>query len=315
MPLDGVVRRQELVYQHREAVPRILIDSGVIIPAALRAHHVLLPYRPPLAWHPLLSFLAARAIPGVEVVTGDTYRRTIEVAGQRGHIEVSREPSRHALALRAWLPEPRLLPTVVEKVSHIFDLAADPRVIAAHLGVDEVLAPRVRRLPGLRVPGAWDGFELGVRAILGQQVTVKGASTLAGRLVTMCGRPVASASAGLSHLFPRPADLAAADLSTLGVPRQRRVSLQTLATALADGRLSFSGQSVEAALDALPGVGAWTVQYVLMRACGDPDAFPASDLWLRRSSGASSTSALIARAEAWRPFRAYAAMYLWQAGA
>ena len=276
---------------------------------------MLLPYRPPLAWHPLLSFLAARAIPGVEVVTGDTYRRTIEVAGQSGHIEVSREPSRHALAMRAWLPDSRLLPTVVEKVSHIFDLAADPRVIAAHLGVDEVLATRVRRLPGLRVPGAWDGFELGVRAILGQQVTVKGASTLAGRLVTMCGHPVASPSAGLSHLFPRPADLAAADLSTLGVPRQRRVSLQTLATAIADGRLSFTGHGVEAALDALPGVGAWTVQYVLMRACGDPDAFPASDLWLRRSSGASSTSALIARAEAWRPFRAYAAMYLWQAGA
>jgi AraC family transcriptional regulator, regulatory protein of adaptative response / DNA-3-methyladenine glycosylase II len=314
MPFDDVVRRQKLVYQHREAVHRILVDSGVITPAAPRAHHVLLPYRPPLAWHPLLTFLSARAIPGVELVTGNTYRRSIEVGGQCGRIEVSREPRRHALALRAWLPDPRLLPTVVERVSHIFDLAADPRVIAAHLGVDDVLATRVRRLPGLRVPGAWDGFELGVRAILGQQVTVKGASTLAGRIVTTCGRPVASASAGLSHLFPRPGDLAVADLSTLGVPVQRRVSLQTFASALADGRLSFTEHGVEAALDALPGIGAWTVQYVLMRACGDPDAFPASDLWLRRSSGASSTSALIARAEAWRPFRAYAAMYLWQSG-
>jgi AraC family transcriptional regulator of adaptative response / DNA-3-methyladenine glycosylase II len=273
---------------------------------------VRLPYRPPFAWDPLLAFLSARAIPGVEAVSDGVYRRTIEAGGQCGRIEVGREPRRHALTLRAWLQDPGLLPEVVERVSRVFDLAAEPRVIAEHLASDAVLAARVRRRPGLRVPGAWDGFELGVRAILGQQVTVKGASTLAGRLVTVCGRPAAPASAGLTHLFPLPGDLAVADLSALGVPAQRRLSLQTFATALADGRLSFTAQGMEAALDALPGIGAWTVQYVLMRACGDPDAFPASDLWLRRSAGASSTSALIARAEAWRPFRAYAAMYLWQ---
>jgi AraC family transcriptional regulator of adaptative response / DNA-3-methyladenine glycosylase II len=248
-------------------------------------------------------------------VIDGTYLRTIEIDGQGGHIEVRHDPAHRALELRAWLPDSRLLPGVAERVTRLFDLSAEPRVIAAHLGVDGVLAARVRRLPGLRVPGAWDGFELGIRAILGQQVTVKGASTLAGRLVTICGRPIAAASAGLSHLFPRPGDLAAADLSTFGVPVKRRLSLQAFAAALAEGQLSFGEEGVEATLGALPGIGAWTVQYVLMRACGDPDAFPASDLWLRRSAGTSSTSALLARAEAWRPFRAYAAMYLWQAGA
>jgi AraC family transcriptional regulator of adaptative response / DNA-3-methyladenine glycosylase II len=276
------------------------------------AYTVWLPYRPPLAWAPLLGFLSARAIPGVEAVSDGTYRRTIEVDGQGGHIEVRHDPARRALRLRAWLPDRRLLPDVAERVSRVFDLSAEPRIIANHLGADDVLAARVRRLPGLRVPGAWDGFELGIRAILGQQVTVKGASTLAGRLVTMCGRAIPADGAGLSHLFPRPGDLAAADLSTLGVPVKRRLSLQTFAAVLAEGHICFTEDGVEAALDALPGIGAWTVQYVLMRACGDPDAFPASDLWLRRSAGASSTSALIARAEAWRPFRAYAAMYLWQ---
>ena len=280
-----------------------------------RAHLVLLPYRPPLAWRPLLAFLSARAIPGVEIVTGQTYRRTIRIDDHLGHVEVAREPRRHALALRAWLHDPRLLPEVVERVSGIFDLAADPRVIAGHLGLDAVLAARVRRLPGLRVPGAWEGFELGIRAILGQQVTVKGASTLAGRLVSLCGRALESADGGLTHVFPRPADVAAADLSRLGVPARRQACLRAFATALAEGSVSFSQHGLESALDDLPGIGDWTVQYMLMRVCRDPDAFPASDLWLRRSAGAPSVASLIDRAEAWRPWRAYAAMYLWQGGA
>lgn len=294
---------------------RILVDYRVKAPPVLVAHDVRLPYRPPLAWHPLLAFLSARAIPGVEVVTGETYRRTITIGGQLGHIEVAHQPRRHALALRAWLPESRLLPEVVERVAGIFDLSADPRVIAAHLGADEVLAARVRRLPGLRVPGAWDGFELGIRAILGQQVTVKGASTLAGRLVSLCGRRLTLGDGGLTHVFPLPSDLAVADLTRLGVPTKRQASLRAFATALAEGAVSFSQHGLESALDALPGIGDWTVQYVLMRVCRDPDAFPASDLWLRRSAGASSVATLMARAEAWRPWRAYAAMYLWQGGA
>jgi AraC family transcriptional regulator of adaptative response / DNA-3-methyladenine glycosylase II len=279
-----------------------------------RAHVRSLPYRPPLAWTTLLAFLGARAIPGVEAVDDEAYLRVIDVDGQVGHIEVRHEPERHALELRAWLPDGRRVPQVAERVERLFDLGADPHAIAAHFRADEVLGPRVRRLPGLRVPGAWDGFELGVRAILGQQVTVKGASTLAGRLVSLCGRAIEPRSAGLTHVFPRPADLVAADLSRLGIPARRRQCLQAFAAALASGQLSLMRHDAEASLAALPGFGDWTVQYVLMRACGEPDAFPASDLWLMRAAGASRVAALLGRAEAWRPWRAYAAMYLWQSG-
>ena len=279
-----------------------------------RAHVRLLPYRPPLAWTALLAFLGARAIPGVEAVDDEAYRRVVDVDGRAGHIEVRHRPERHALEMRAWLPDARRFPQVAERVERLFDLAADPEVIAGHFRADEVLGPRVRRLPGLRVPRAWDGFELGVRAVLGQQVTVKGASTLAGRLVALCGRAIEPRSAGLTHVFPRPADLVAADLSRLGVPTRRRECLQAFAAALASGRLSLTRHDARASLAALPGFGDWTVQYVLMRACGEPDAFPASDLWLRRSAGASSVAVLLDRADAWRPWRAYAAMYLWQSG-
>lgn len=279
---------------------------------AQRAHALLLPYRAPFAWTPLLAFLAARAIPGVEAVDDEAYSRVIELDGQAGHIEVRHRPERHALELCAWLPEARVLARVVERVERLFDLAADPGVITAHLGVDSLMASRVRRLPGLRVPGAWDGFELGVRAVLGQQVTVKGASTLAGRLVSLCGRAIEPRRTGLTHVFPRPAEVASADLSSLGVPGRRRQSLQAFARALATGDLSMMRHDADVALRALPGFGDWTVQYILMRACGEPDAFPASDLWLRRAAGAGSVSVLLDRAEAWRPWRAYAAMYLWQ---
>lgn len=277
-------------------------------------HLRVLRYRPPFAWQPLLSFLAARAIPGVESVTGESYRRTIEVDGQPGSIEVRHEADRDAVTLRAWLPDRDALPLVVERVRRVFDLDADPAAVGDQFAADPILAPRVRRLPGLRVPGAWDPFELGIRAILGQQVTVKGASTLAGRLVSSYGRALTSTDPGLTHLFPSAADLASADFSTLGVPSTRRATLLALARAVTDGSVSFTSGDLATALVRLPGIGDWTAQYVLMRACGDRDAFPASDLWLRRSAGASTTRALVQRADSWRPFRAYAAMYLWQGG-
>lgn len=281
-------------------------------PPDRHTHLRVLRYRPPFAWPPLLAFLAARAIPGVESVTEESYRRTIEIGGRPGSIEVRHEADRDAVALRAWLPDRDALPQVVDRVRQVFDLDADPAAIGAHFAADPVLAPRARRLPGLRVPGAWDPFELGVRAILGQQVTVKGASTLAGRLVSSYGSALPSAPPGLTHLFPSAAELASADLSTLGVPSMRRASLLALARAVADGSVSFTRADLAATLVTLPGIGDWTAQYVLMRACGDRDAFPASDLWLRRSAGAATTRALVQRAETWRPYRAYAAMYLWQ---
>lgn len=280
-----------------------------------RPHARLLPYRPPFAWPQLLAFLAARAIPGVESVNGEVYARTFDIDGRHGCLEVRHEPQRRALSLRAWIPDARDNESwgqVVERTRRLFDLDADPRAVAAHLAADPELTPRVRRLPGLRVPGAWDPFELGIRAILGQQVTVKGASTLAGRLVSSCGCPVTALEPRLTHVFPRPADLASADLSSLGMPARRRATLHAFARAVADDTVCFSRPDLDTALGALPGVGDWTVQYVLMRACGHPDAFPASDLWLRRAAGVISASALVARAERWRPWRAYAAMYLWQ---
>jgi AraC family transcriptional regulator of adaptative response / DNA-3-methyladenine glycosylase II len=274
----------------------------------------VLRYRPPFAWQSLLSFLAARAIPGVEWVTGGSYERTIEIDGRPGSLEVRHEADRNAVILRTWLPDAAALPQVVNRVRRVFDLDGDPVVIGDHFARDPLLGPRVQREPGLRVPGAWDPFELGIRAVLGQQVTVKGASTLAGRLVSLYGRALPPTRPGLTHLFPSAADLAGADFSSLGVPSMRRATLRALAGAVADGSVSFTSPDLAAALVSLPGIGDWTAQYVLMRACGDRDAFPASDLWLRRSAGVSSTRALLQRAASWRPFRAYAAMYLWQGG-
>jgi AraC family transcriptional regulator of adaptative response / DNA-3-methyladenine glycosylase II len=270
-------------------------------------------YQPPYAWTPLVRFLAARAIPGVETVVEDRYRRVFEVDGTWGWLEVRHRPERRQIDLAVWLPNGCGVPDGVgDRISRVFDVDAEPDVIAAHFVADPVIGPRVRGWPGLRVPGAWDLFELGIRAILGQQVTVKGASTLAGRLVAICGRAVPIGHAGLSHVFPRAEDVAVADLSTLGVPARRRDSIRTFAEACASGEVSAGRHDLDEALGRLPGFGDWTVQYVMMRACSDPDAFPASDLWLRRSAGAASVKTLAALADAWRPFRAYAAMYLWQ---
>ena len=270
-------------------------------------------YRPPYAWTELVRFLAARAIPGVECVSDESYGRTLDIDGSPGWLEARHRPEHCRIDVNLWLPRGVGLPEgALERIERIFDVSADPTVIAAHFAADPLLGPRMRHLPGLRVPGAWDLFELGVRAILGQQVTVKGASTLAGRLVYLCGRAIATDHTRLSHVFPRAADVAAADLSALGVPARRRESLRAFAAACASGAVSAEHPTLAETLLALPGFGDWTVQYVLMRACGDPDAFPASDLWLRRGAGAANVRALVARADAWRPFRAYAAMYLWQ---
>jgi 3-methyladenine DNA glycosylase/8-oxoguanine DNA glycosylase len=197
----------------------------------------------------------------------------------------------------------------------MFDLAADPDQYARQFKRDPLLRARVRSNPGLRVPGCWDGFELAVRAILGQQVTVRGATTLAGRLIREFGTPVASVQ-GLTHVFPAPEKLADADLSRIGLPRARAHSLRSLAQAVCDGQISFSGiVNVEEFIKRfceLPGIGDWTAQYVAMRALGEPDAFPSGDLGLLHATGIDSPRKLEARTEAWRPWRAYAAMYLWQ---
>ncbi len=280
-----------------------------------------LPFRPPFDWAGVIAYLGPRAIPGIEAVDHGRYRRTIALDGHAGRIEVRPVSGETELELRVDVPDPRTLFRIVERVRRLFDLGADPREIVAHLGRDRGLAPLLDSRPGLRLPGAWDGFELAVRAILGQQVTVKGASTLAGRLARAFGAPMPGAGAdGPAVLFPTPRALAAADPAEIGLPGKRAAAIRALAAAVSRGEVVFDAgrgpAALERALTRLPGIGGWTAQYVAMRALNEPDAFPATDLGLLRAAErhglAASPSELVARAEAWRPWRAYAAMALWQ---
>jgi AraC family transcriptional regulator, regulatory protein of adaptative response / DNA-3-methyladenine glycosylase II len=286
---------------------------------------IRLSYRPPYDWDAMLSFLGQRAIPGVETISGTTYRRTIAIGGHFGVIGVApADKNRVDVSLR--FPDMAALPQIIARVRRVFDLAADPDTIGAHLALDPVLAPLVRLRPGLRVPGAWDGFELAVRAIFGQQITVPAATRLLGRLVEVHGTPLpamAGDGEGLSHLFPSPARLAKADLATLGMPNARAMAVTSLAQAIAADPMIFSrSASLEqtiAKLRSLPGIGEWTAQYIAMRELREPDAFPAADIGLMRAMASAdgrrpSPSELLARAESWRPWRAYAALHLWAAG-
>ncbi|MGI8569843.1 MAG: AlkA N-terminal domain-containing protein [Methylocella sp.] len=283
---------------------------------------ILLRYRPPYDWHAMLSYLQARAIPGIEEVSNNCYARTIEINGARGTVAVLTADGN---ALRATVRFPKLsaLPTIIARLRRAFDLAADPDVIGAHLAEDRALAPLIAARPGLRVPGAWNGFELAVRAVLGQQITVKAAIDLAGKLVAAYGEPLAASDTGNSRLtctFPRPERLAGVDLSTLGMPRTRAAALSSLAAAVvADPEIFGARRNLEEAivkLRNLTGIGEWTAQYIAMRELREPDAFPAADIGLIRAMADEdgkrpSPSELLARAERWRPWRAYAAQHLW----
>ena len=279
-----------------------------------------LAYRPPFDWESIAGYFALRATPGVEAVDDNGYCRTISLDGQSGRIRIRPVPGESALLLSVVFPDSRVLFQIVERVRRMFDLTADPEDIAGHLFRDAALAGVVSAHPGLRLPGAWDGFELAVRAILGQQVTVKGASTLAGRLAAAFGDRLPTAD-GPAILFPTPAALAEADVARIGLPKARARTIRALAEAVASGDVVFDGASdpatLERRLTALPGIGSWTAQYVAMRALNEPDAFPAADLGLIRSAVAlgiaTDAKDLARRAEAWRPWRAYAAQYLWRA--
>jgi AraC family transcriptional regulator, regulatory protein of adaptative response / DNA-3-methyladenine glycosylase II len=285
-----------------------------------------LSYVPPYDWEAMIAFLRGRAIAGVEVVEADRYRRTIGIEGAQGTIEVLPFAGRAALSVTIRFPTVRALPTIVARVRRVFDLGADVVAINAQLAADFHLAPLVAARPGLRVPGAWDGFELAVRAVLGQQITVAAARKLAGKLVAFFGEPVREAvgeGSGLTHVFPPPQRLATASLAMLGMPRARAMTLAALATsAAADPRLFEREHDLAGAiarLRALPGIGEWTAQYIAMRALREPDAFPASDLGLLRAMASPdgtrpTTASLLERAETWRPWRAYAAQHLWTAG-
>jgi AraC family transcriptional regulator of adaptative response / DNA-3-methyladenine glycosylase II len=275
-------------------------------------------YRPPFDWNRILAYLGGRAIPGIEKVEEDTYRRTYRLGDRTGTIEVTHQPDRHALSVRIDGVGPLPVRQIVARVRRLFDLDADPAAISASLGSDPIIGPRLARARGIRVPGTFDPFELAIRAVLGQQVSVKGATTLAGRVVQRCATPSAVAWNGLTHFFPTPEALARADLSGLGLTSGRALALKSLSAACAssDGPLK-PGSSLEdsvARLVTLPGIGEWTAHYVALRALGEPDAFPAADLGLRKAAGAGvviAPQALKRMAEAWRPWRGYAALLLW----
>ncbi len=282
----------------------------------LRNHYLFrLHFRPPYHWKAMLAFLAARATPGVEIVEHESYRRTISMNGHEGHFEVSLDEGRDALLARIEFGDPRSLIFIVERIRAMFDLNADWAAIVQSLKSDPVLRKRVKADPGLRVPGCWNGFELATRAILGQQITVKGATAMAGRMASNFGKRIFVAG-GLTHLFPSPEALADARLGDIGLTGARAETIRALARAVCDGKIIFESVGNSAALlnrlCEIPGIGKWTAQYVAMRALGEPDAFPSSDLGLLRAMSLSSFRELEQRAEAWRPWRAYAAMYLWR---
>lgn len=275
-------------------------------------------YRPPYDWNAMHDFLAKRAVPGVEYCSAQAYARTVSVGGKSGWFEVRPVAGADALELAVHGLGPECLFTVVSRVRQMFDLSADPADVRGVLKRDPRLAPLLKRRPGLRVTGAWDPFEIAVRAVLGQQVSVAAARTLAARIVAAHGEPLTQAAAGLSHLFPTAVAIAKADLSKIGVTRARAAALNALGDAVHSGRVAFDSppEELRAALTKLPGIGNWTAEYIAMRGLADPDAFPAEDLVLRRIDGRAkplSVKELLHQAEAWRPWRAYAVLHLWRA--
>ena len=279
-------------------------------------------YRPPYDFEAMLDFLRGRALPGVELVDHQAYARVTGPAASPGWLRVSAwQDGEHALKLELrGVPSAQLL-AIVNRLRRMFDLDADPQAIAAALSRDARLRPLLKKRPGLRLPSGWDGFEIAVRAIIGQQVSVAAARTFTTRLAQAFGEALpADFAEGLSHLFPTPEALADADLSPIGLTRTRADTVRAVARAVLAGAVDFRS---ERTLDdfiarwvALPGIGPWTASYIAMRALGHPDAFPADDLVLQKAVPTDSTRmtarALTARAEAWRPWRAYAVMHVWK---
>lgn len=285
----------------RRRADRLVADGGLVL---------RLPFQPPFDWAATVSYLAARAIAGVEVVDGGVYRRTIGVDGHPGVLELSLgDGDEDHLLLTAHLPRYEGLIHVVQRARDLANL--DHPVAEALASLGALASAR----PGLRPVGAWDPFEVGVRAIVGQQVSVAGATTMIGRLVERHGTPVRGlAELGLSHVFPSAEDLREADLSGIGLTTARQAAIRSFAAAVADGSLpldrSLPLERFVAEVAALPGLGPWTAQYLALR-LGEPDAFPAGDLGLRRGAGVATAAELAALAESWRPHRATAAVHLW----
>ncbi|HYC38769.1 MAG TPA: DNA-3-methyladenine glycosylase 2 [Usitatibacter sp.] len=274
-------------------------------------------YRPPYDWDAMLAFLARRAIPRVEAVEGRTYLRTLRIVRDgrevSGVISVAPATRRPALRVSVSASLAGALPATLARVKHLFDLAGHPDDVCATLG--ELASAH----PGLRLPGAADGFEIAVRAVLGQQITVRAAATLAGRFVAELGTPIETSHAALDRLFPLPAQVAALDpsrIAGLGIIASRARAIVALAREVADGRLALDPTApVDATLEALesiPGVGRWTAQYIAMRALAWPDAFPNPDVAVMKAMDIRSAPQALREAERWRPWRSYAVLHLWK---
>jgi AraC family transcriptional regulator of adaptative response / DNA-3-methyladenine glycosylase II len=288
---------------------------------------VRLRYRPPYDWPTMLDYLRQRALAGIERVDQMSYRRTVLHEGKLGSVEIAHVPEANSLAATVRFPCVRALPAIVARVRRVFDLGADVAAIGAHLSADPLLGPMIAARPGLRAPGGWDGFELAARAVLGQQVTIQAARKLARELAQLCGSVVLASDSGDAELtlaFPSAAQVAAADLGALRMPGARKRALLAVAAAACQNPLLFQPlDTIEGTVQrlcAIPGIGDWTAHYIALRAVREPDAFPASDVGLLRGARSAdgvrpTPAALRARAENWRPFRAYAAQHLWAADA
>ncbi len=304
-------------------------------PSALRREHAVavqehageqitlrLDYRPPFDWDALLSFFRARAIPGVEWVTNDAYQRAVTLGGHTGFISVRQDGKQHALRACVSLSLAPVLTRVVARLRALFDLDAQPTVISEHLRQDPLLAACLAQRPGLRLPGAFDGFEAAIRGIVGQQISVAAATTLLGRLVRRFGKPASAQlsdeSAGLGFLFPSSEQLSRGsvdDIAKLGMPGARARTILGLSRAVAEGRIKLTPETppeeLIARLIELPGIGPWTAHYIALRALSYPNAFPAADLGVRKVLGVSSVKAAEARALAFEPWRGYAVLHCW----
>jgi AraC family transcriptional regulator of adaptative response / DNA-3-methyladenine glycosylase II len=314
----GSVRRFNALFRARYRLnPSRFRRAGE--PAAVETPlRLTLAYRPPLAWAELLRFLAGRALAGIERIAGGAYLRTVAVGPHRGWLKVEPGGSSNALAVEFSAELAPALATLLPRLRHLFDLNARPDPIDSHLGGDPRIGPLVRQCPGLRVPGAFAGFDIGWRAIVGQRISVRAATTVAGRLAAAFGEPIATPDPQLSRLAPTPERVAEAsvpDLMAFGLARERALAIRTLAQAVAERRLRLEpGADPETVIDQLedlPGIGEWTAQYIALRALSWPDAFPHGDLGLLRSLDETSSTRLRTLADAWRPWRAYAVMHLW----
>lgn len=293
-------------------------DARVVV--AGETSTLQLAYRPPYDWPGVLAFLRGRALQGIELVTEQAYARTVQLGDATGWIRVTQSAKAHTLQVEFTHGLTPVLPALLGRLRALFDLDARPDVIAAHLGKDARLAAAVKANPGLRVPGAFSGFEMGLRAILGQQVTVKAATTIAGRFVQAFGAVVETPFAELHRLTPAPARVAGAsvdDIARHGILAARSRSIIALAAAERSGALGLDAgthhdpDAFIARLAALPGIGPWTAHYIAMRALRWPDAFPKEDIAVRNNLGGVTAKDAEALSQAWRPWRSYAVMHIW----